>query len=242
MKSTIIAFFISFLFCEQVYSKNTNANDSIVILLTKKLEISQEKKIELEKTNKELKNQLVIYMAKEDYFAAALGDQSNRFVLIVSILVALLTIFSFSWYNQEKKRIKAKFKSLIKEFDVIRKENKNLEIKLLNTSANSYNTISYTAEQNNLPLPAFEFSLYAGRDNYKADQLSDEHEYTITIATLELAITHLKEVIQDKNLKETIKQSKTKILEALDEFHKSEHNDIKNCIAEIRILLKDYWT
>jgi len=54
----------------------------------------------------EINKELAGYKAKEDYFAVALEDQSNRFALIVTVLLALLTIAGIFSYKREIKAIK----------------------------------------------------------------------------------------------------------------------------------------
>lgn len=236
---TIVLLFLS-TNCFGITKINQSTTDSIITLLNQKIETYQTQEIKLEKTNDNLKNQLVIYMAKEDYFSAALGDQSNRFVLIVSILVASLALFSFSWYYQEKKRINKKFKKFEDQFNFIKNETKSIEKRLLYTAGNSYGSIALNALKEENITVAFEFYVYAAKNFFSGELLAEEPDYKVTIRNLNNAKKALFKITNDELHKEIIRSKKKDVQKNLEIFQGSENNEITELVAEIRVGIKNY--
>lgn len=92
------------------------------------------------KLNESLKEDLLFYKVKEDYYAAALSEQANRFSVIIAICFGLLALASFSWYRLEQRIINSKFQKLSSKIESIQTDiNKNEnEINLLSGSFARY--------------------------------------------------------------------------------------------------------
>lgn len=221
-------------------NQNNFSRDSTISILNKKLEISNSNEKELKKLNDDLKNQVTIYMAKEDYFAAALGDQSNRFVLIVSILVASLALISFSWYKTEQKKINGKFKKFKVEFENLKTENKKVESKLHATSGNAFASIALTAKKDEFHVSALEFYICAARDFYISDTLKEKTNYTTSITNLKFAKTTLEEITKKEDLKEKLTNKKENIFKNLEQLQKCEDDSIIEYVVLIKKDINDF--
>jgi len=241
MRYIICIFFIlqSISLSSQVKNKsNINQNEESIIKSRTELVQSQLQK--LDSMIIDLKNQLIIYKAKEDYYAAALGDQSNRFVLIVSVFVASLGIISFSWYKIEKKKIKKRFKSFGEEFKVIKNENTKLESNLYLTSANAFALIAYTFRKSKHFTESFEYNLIAARDHYKSLKLIGEDDYKVVINILEGSLKDFDEINKNISLKDEISKKRDLILKYIETLQNAENGKIKNLCADIRVSLNNY--
>lgn len=241
MKKYIV---ISLFTCMSAFSKEDinrkSSVDSISSILKAKVELIQNSEIKLKKLNEELKNQLIIYKAKEDYFAVALEDQSNRFALIVSILAASLGLISFSWYKSEKKRINKKFVSFEIEFNKIKTDSKNLERKLLSTSGNAYSLIATLASKDKAIVAAFEYKISAARDFYKSDLLEDKIDHSVTLSNLKYAKKVFEEIIKNDKSVDQLLEHKDSIFEDLNVMKHADNDDILYLAAEIRNSINSY--
>lgn len=104
-----------------IYGQKLNVSDSLILA---NIKLSDN----LGKTNDSLKKELLLYQVKEDYYAAALSDQSTRFSLIVASIVGLFALISFSNFKREVRKLKSKYAV---EVGIIRDELKNFEIREL---------------------------------------------------------------------------------------------------------------
>jgi hypothetical protein len=214
--------------------------DSISSILKAKVELNQNSEIKLKKLNEDLKNQLIIYKAKEDYFAVALEDQSNRFALFVSLLAASLGLISFSWYKSEKKRINNKFASFEIEFNKIKTDSKKLERKLLSTSGNAYSLIATLAKKDKALVAALGYKISAARDFYKSDLLEDKIDHSVTLANLKYAKKVFEEIIKNDKSVDQLLEHKDNIFEDLNEIKHADNDDIIYLAAEIRNSINSY--
>ncbi|MBU8893191.1 MAG: hypothetical protein KOO66_10460 [Bacteroidales bacterium] len=245
MRHIFLLFFLFTFFAS--FSNNAKAPrkenlDSIVSLLRAKLEIEKTDKEKLDSFNIELKNQLIIYKAKEDYFAAALGDQSNRFALIVTGLLAFMALLSFSWYKVEKMKINNKFNSFREEFNEMKNEYKCMESDLNSNNANSCVLIAQTLLEDNDFVGAFQYRIKAVWGGCKSQSLLDNKDYSFVpeVSNLKNAIEHLDEIKKDVNLKEKLSKNRAAINEYIETIQKTKNEDIKDLCAEIRISMKNY--
>lgn len=241
MKKYII---ISLLAYTSAFSKEDinrkSSVDSISSILKAKVELNQNSEIKLKKLNEELKNQLIIYKAKEDYFAVALEDQSNRFALIVSILAASLGLISFSWYKSEKKRINKKFVSFEIEFNKLKTDSKNLERKSLSSSGNALSLIATLARKDKAIIAAFVYNISAARDFYKSELLEGKIDHSVTLANLKYAKKVFEEIIKNDKSVDQLLEHKDNIFEDLNEMKQSDNDDILYLAIEIRNSINSY--
>jgi hypothetical protein len=221
-------------------TKSTNNVDSIVLLLNQEIKLNNSNKEELEKLNSELVNQLVIYKAKEDYFAVALADQSNRFSLIVAILIAFLGLFSFSWYRLEHRRTNKKLKAFTQEFENIKKENEKMNINLCRTAGNSYTLISIRFRAQENYIESFQSTLRAVREHSKSVKFKKKKEYKTIISNLKLAIEDFTEIKKKPELKNKLLVKINSINNDIDLIQNVNNEEIKYLCAEIRITIKNY--
>jgi hypothetical protein len=221
--------------------KISNTVDSIVKLYNKKIEIELTKRQELESVNTELKNQLIIYKAKEDYFAAALGEQASRFstILVISLtlLVAFLGLISWSWVKFEKKRINEKLDKEIKSFqsqmDKMNDQNIHIAIKAFIANSNVYAAIADSYAEKNQPYHAFYYYLCNMVESVLSFKFREKEHYAPPIENLNLAKEMLNKI--DKNDFKKIENKKADIIEYLDIIQECNDQVIRNTCAEIRV-------
>lgn len=221
------------------YGSDYKNVDSILCLIESKMSIEQSQSQKLDSINRNLKEQLIIYKAKEDYFAAALSDQSNRFILIVTILLALLGLFSFSWYSVEKKKINRKFKSFGEEISKMKKENAALNADLCKTSGNAYAVISKTERRSGSYINSFRFAICAARENTKA-KMGNGNDFSIAIVHLNEAKKDFEIIVKDVINVSQVIEIKNGVFDDLDIIHMSNAEEIKVLCSEIRVAVSNF--
>ena len=103
---------------------------------------------------KSLEEELLFYRVKEDYFSVALGEQANRFAMIIGGLLGILALLSFGGFRYELNRIIKKTDKRLNTQSLEFKEHKKYVVKIdksLNaTAANNFISIaiSFQKEKN----------------------------------------------------------------------------------------------
>ncbi len=214
--------------------------DSIVKLLESKINLERTRKEKLDSLNTSLKNQLIIYKAKEDYFASALEDQSNRFSLIVTVLIAFLGFISFSWYRVEKIKINNKFNSFSVEFNQIKTDSNKLNSRLCITAGNSNVLISRTFRDKKVYISSANYSMKAAREHLQSTEFDSVKDYTAVISNLKGALNDFTEIKKNNSLKDKLAIEKESFFENIEIIQKAENEEVKNICAEIRVEIINY--
>lgn len=244
MKKILLIFIFIICVALKLQSNETKrtiqVSDSIIKILKTQIAIGNLNQNKLDSLNNDLRNQLIIYKAKEDYFAVALEDQSNRFALIITALLAFLGVISFSWYRIEKLKINRKFNSFNQEFEKLKKENEKLNSRLCATAGNAFSLIALKFREVKSFLFSFEYSIYAARENCKAEKQGDNNDFKVVITILKLALGDFNEVRKDATLKDELAKIKDSLLEDIQLIQSVDNNDVKDLSSEIRIAIKNY--
>jgi len=205
--------------------------------------------------NDSLKNELIHYKAKEDYFSVALEDQSNRFALIVTGLLALLALLSYGGYKYElsrmKKDVEKQLTEQMVEFEEYKTKIKTLDSGLNTSAANTFVTVAKNYSKEKQWNLALEFYLCAARDHASSALLkkelngdSKEEDKSITfqfvIGSLKPATEMLNNLKADNSFKELIQNKTEFLIQQLDNLKNIDCEEVKDLVAELRIGIKNY--
>ena len=234
-----------------------NENDSIAIeLRVKKLDsLLNETEIQYTQIVDSLKSDLTHYKAKENYFAVALEDQSNRFALIITGLLALLALLSYGGYKFElsrmKKDVEKQLANQMQEFEDYKIKIKALDSSLNTSAANTFVTVANNYAKEEIWNLAFEFYLCAARDHASSallqmeldsneDEITKEVRYQFVLGSLQPATEMLNKIKANDSFKEVIKNKIDFIILQLDFLASIDYEEAKDLVAEIRIGIKNY--
>lgn len=205
--------------------------------------------------NDSLKKELQYYRIKEDYYSDALGDQSNRFALIVGAIIGLLALISFTGFKIELDRIKKNTqKQLEDQRDEFKKYGSSIKIvesNLKKTSANTFVALARKSVTDKKWVLALEYQIIASSRHAESvlidvellrDRLIIEKEvdYKPIVANLKLAVISLNKIKADIALKSALKKKLDSIRKLLDTLNNIDSDDAIDLVAEIRIGLKNY--
>jgi hypothetical protein len=200
--------------------------------------------------NDSINKELTFYRVKEDYYSTALSTQSTRFALIISGVLALFGILSFSFYKIElirlkkstKKRIDKQTEKFIEHIDKIEGLDENLNLALGNLNI----TIALLFLEKKLLIDAFKYYLIGSKhltdwniSQLKPDEKIEERFKTI-ISNLRMTEKHLDEIIDKNYGKEEFKDQIDKINKILNEHKTNDYIEITNLIASIRVKSNTY--
>lgn len=193
----------------------------------KEVDTKDENVIEPNKLNKELSNELIIYKAKEDYFAAALKDQSTRFAQIVTTLFGLLALMSFSWYKYEKK--------IINEFEGIKNENQILNSRISQTTSNGYIMIAFKLKDAESYFNAMEYTLRGIIEGIKVGEKLNKKAKIAARTGLNSSLNDVEKIIINDEQKAKLIDQKSKILKYISSAQKIDDDEIQNKCAMLRL-------
>jgi hypothetical protein len=219
----------------------TNNKDSIVKILKAKIELGQTNQKKLDSLNSELKNQLLLYKAKEDYFAVALEDQSNRFALIVTLIITLLItslgVISFSWIRVERQKIIKQFKTFELEFLKIKEENDLMNGGLYETASNAH-LLAAKSYRSDYPIKAFESNLLGVWESILSLKILKDKDFDTPIYNLKIALEIANEISNTPLLKDQLKERKDRIDYYINAIQDTKNDKIRDLCANIRVLIK----
>jgi hypothetical protein len=225
--------------------------DSLKIKIKDQNEINTNSLNEIDTLNKDL----LFYKVKEDFYAKAISEQSKRFAIIVSGILALFIFISFRSFkygvskNTENTKKTEKTKKQIQKIEKEKKELQKIEQefidfknKLLETSdklyggrGNLYTSVSMYFESKKNYHHAFEYQILAAKSHgiHSENNSLKDKDYRACIVNLNLSLEHLK---KESINKEYLIKINSKTKETLDELNSLQSDKVKNLIAEIRIL------
>ena len=189
---------------------------------------------------------LLFYKVKEDYYATAISEQSTRFALIISAILALFTFISFKSFKSEVSKIKKRTEKQIKkvETEFIEYKDKLTETSndLTRAKGNIYASIAVYFRDNKSYESAFRYQLLSAKEhgfhkeNNTLKDKSEETDYKTCIANLKLSLKHLNQTtIKLEQLTEDLDKTKG----IIDSLSTLENEEVKNLTAKIRILLNE---
>jgi len=263
MKNIIILFVIFFFGISysqtKIIKKNITENNLKIERLYQnidslKIKIKDQNLINTNSLNKidTLNKDLLFYKVKEDYYATAISEQSTRFAIILSGILALFIFISFRSFkygisknteNTEKtKKQIQKIEQEKKQIQKIEQEFIDFKNKLLETSdklyggrGNLYSSVSMYFESKKNYHHAFEYQILAAKSHgiHSENNSLKDKEYRACIVNLNLSLEHLK---KESINKEYLIKINSKTKETLDELNSLQSDKVKGLIAEIRIL------
>ena len=263
MKNIIILFVIFFFGISysqtKIIKKNITENNLKIERLyhnidSLKIKIKDQNLINTNSLNKidTLNKDLLFYKVKEDYYATAISEQSTRFAIILSGILALFIFISFRSFkygisknteNTEKtKKQIQKIEQEKKQIQKIEQEFIDFKNKLSETSdklyggrGNLYSSVSMYFESKKNYHHAFEYQILAAKSHgiHSENNSLKDKEYRACIVNLNLSLEHLK---KESINKEYLIKINSKTKETLDELNSLQSDKVKGLIAEIRIL------
>ncbi|GBF22568.1 MULTISPECIES: hypothetical protein [Arenibacter] len=196
-----------------------------------------------------LEKENLFYRVKEDYYSSALSEQSTRFALIISGILALVALISFTAFRYEIKQIKKftlkRINSQNKKLDVYKTELSSTQMTLHLTQGNLNTSIGQYYQAKNDYVNAFHFYIVAAKSHGLSSKLqlslkkikeTDENAYAFTITNLNDANLCLLEIVAPEAVGQ-LKQIEATIKKDIDFIYAFDNENIKNEISNIRVLL-----
>ncbi len=221
-----------------------------VIQLEKSLDELKEK---IKSVNDSLNREIENYESKEDYYSVALEDQSNRFALIVTGLLAILALVSYSGYKIEIHRLRKNVAKLLHEqkteFEDYKKRILKLDSGLSTSAANTFSTVADNYFREESWLLSLEFSLCAARDHANSamldielgnDSKEDKDRYEFVVGNLESAVDAQNRIKSNDKLKDAVSNRLDFLIEQLNSLSDVQYEEVQDLVAELRIGLKNY--
>lgn len=183
-----------------------------------------------------LKSELLFYKVKEDYYASALSDQSTRFTLIISGILALFAIISFGAFKFEVARIQKesnnKYFELQAKFEKYSTKLSKNKKTLVSATGNLNITIATLFKKEKKHGVAFFYYILGARDHGKASKKDDK--FKVAINNLEYAMDSLKNCKADSFVE--FENELNVLSKAFDKISAFKNETVKVLIAEIRVL------
>lgn len=231
-----------------IFANNKETKTDSLNKIIKKYEVT------LASKNDSLRNKLIIYQAKEDYYATALSDQATRFSLIVASIVGLFALVSFAGFKNEVSKIKKDSEKELRKMKIeiagfekrITKQEYSLDV----AAGNFFALAGETFMTQKKPFLAFTFYLTACRrhclayiavkkDESKSE--SDEEDMLIYCkANLESAVEALEAIPMEENTKNAFIEQSNDLFEELDTIAETKNSELILSTAEIRIKIKTF--
>lgn len=198
-----------------------------------------------------LNTDLLFYKVKEDYYAAALAEQTTRFAIIISGILFLFSLISFGTFKFQVQRVK-KFttKNISKleiEFNDYKEKLSKTSNDLIGAKGNLFTSIAIHFKKEKNYVNAFYYHLLAARAHGEHNEnkevgleseakstKKDKYETSITNLNMSLKCLELAKTEKDK-----INKNIYNIKETLDSVSVFKNEKVKNLIAKIRILIDD---
>lgn len=148
-----------------------------------------------------LKEDLLHFRIKEDYYTTALEEQANRFSLIVATVVGIIGLISFAGFKREVSMVKSEYKSQIEE---VKKKLIGFneftiyaEISIKKATSNFYSNLGHDFIDESNFVSAFNSFFASARDRITIfnliNRLNNQKDYeSDSKRSLELAILDLK--------------------------------------------------
>jgi hypothetical protein len=242
---TIIIFLLAF----TGHPQNSPINDSIhfenkIGELTERIE-------SLRTGNSTLEKDLLYYRAKEDYYSAALADQSTRFALIASGLLLAFSFISYAGFRYEIKKFKKASDERIKKVSKTYKKSKakfdKLKTQHFKSEGNLAATISGSLREKEMIFEAAYYSMVAA-DAHNShcerilkemteEEISEREDmYSAVFGNLKTAINTFNDLVENGSIsKYQIKDSEKFLKEIFQNLLKSKNQAVMEKTAEIYI-------
>jgi len=196
-----------------------------------------------------LEKELFKLKTKQSFFSNELDEQTVRFSLIVTGLLALIAVVSFGSFRLEVKRVVKETNNIIEkqrqEFEDFKKRMKNNEMKSLMLRADICRINYENYLKTNDKFLAFWFALYTAVNCINVVEIAEdtkdiEDGYTFAKDNLKLALIQFKKIIRTPSLKTKVEERRNIISSRINELIKSENEEIIDLSSELRILIKKY--
>lgn len=183
--------------------------------------------------------EIIHYKVKEDYYAIALSEQATRFALIITGLLAFVSLASYSWLRFEKKRIYKKLNKFRAEFNQLKKDHNQLESDIRATTANSYILISNLYKNDNKMVNSFIYMIKAVNYGIKSKNSKSDNNSEPEIGNLKIALHILEQITHNKSQKDKLFKKVDEIKELIESIHGIGNCDVKDLCSQLRTLLID---
>jgi hypothetical protein len=128
--------------------------------------------------NDSLKTEIDKYQAREDYLSVSLEDQASRFSLIVTGLLALAALLSFTGYKIEITRLNKIVEKQLEvqklEFEQYKSKIENIDSHLRSSSANTFVSIAMNFEKEGSYALSLYYFISAATDHSRSTIISKE--------------------------------------------------------------------
>lgn len=200
--------------------------------------------IENLKNKDSLNRELLYYKVKEDYYSSALSNQTNKFGVIITVIVGLFALISFGAFKYEIIRLNEesdeKFIKQKKLFKKQKKKNGKIKSSLERARGNLHVTIALLLKKEENYKAAFIYYIMGARDRLvDIKRYSIDEEYPVLIQNLNSAMKMLGKITPSKNVIEYLNKENEAINKCLNKLLKTENLKVRNLTSEIITKLEE---
>lgn len=199
--------------------------------------------------NYSLRNRLMEYEVKDDFFDSAFSSQTYRFTIIVAILFTLTIILVYASFNYQSKLLNDKFGGQIlsqkQSFVDLRGRMEDLEYGMYISLGNISNLLSEFHLKNKNPFLSIKYALISANYIYQATKIDnrkrdDKRRWeSACLAMLVIAFETLSKLKIDENYIEAFVSQQNELFEQLNGVARSSNNEIYEFAAKIKLKIKE---
>lgn len=199
--------------------------------------------------NYSLRNRLMEYEVKDDFFDNAFNSQTYRFTLIVAALFTMTLILVYASYNYQSKQLNDKFGGQIlaqkNSFVDIRGKIEDLEYNMYISLGNISNLLSEFHLKNKNPFLSIKYALISANYIYKATRIDNRNRDDkrrwegACLTMLVIANETLSQIKIDETYTNAFKTQQDEILEQLSGVSRSKNNEIHEVASKIKLRIRE---
>lgn len=199
--------------------------------------------------NYSLRDRIMEYEVKDDFFDSAFNSQTYRFTLVVAGLFALTLILVYASFNYQSRVLNEKFGGQIlsqkNTFVDLRGKVEDLEYSMYISLGNISNLLSEFHSKNKNPFLTIKYALISANYIYKATQIDNRNRddkirwQTACLGMLVIADKTLNQIKLDQNYIDAFKASQDELMEQLAGVSLSKKSEIYDFAAKIKLRIKE---
>ncbi len=230
----------------QSFSDTTKTREKLFLEKVNALEILH--KSYADSLNKEL----TFYRLKEDYFTEALGEQANRFSLIIASILGFVGLVTFSSFRNEVKKMQKNYETQVsllkKELNLYVEKSKEHDNKIQVVSGNFFTLAADVFIEKGDFILALELCLAAAHANSLAVRMPVEdnqtkdsvNPFTYAINNMKSAMQSLNNIKEETSNEQILKDKSQELFNMLKVISECNNLELEGLCAECRVEINKF--
>ncbi|MDC1067554.1 hypothetical protein OAQ99_00190 [Candidatus Kapabacteria bacterium] len=203
----------------------------------------------LMQNNYSLRNRLMEYEVKDDFFDSAFNSQSYRFTLIVASLFTLTLILVYASYNYQSKMLNDKFGGQIlsqkRSFVELRGKIEDLEYNMYISLGNISNLLSEFHLKNKNPFLSIKYALISSNYIFQATKIDNRKREdkkrweNACLTMLVIAFDTINKLQINETYINAFRTQQDELFEQLSAVSISKNSEIHEYATRIKLVIKD---